>query len=168
MISSATNLRSPYPWFGGKRAVAPLVWSRYFACNGHWQFAGCLPVFFVLLFVLQRFVRRASTHDATACDWNSSRCSAKCDALDVSSRFPGSSFSLSRSLWWIPMPRGIGPCSRSQTYRARSTHLFGSATLINARRSPPRLCRVRILTVPTGNLFSPPDICPSSFLMQAL
>src|SRR5690348_14165078 len=28
-MSMATTLRAPYPWFGGKRAVAPLVWSRF-------------------------------------------------------------------------------------------------------------------------------------------
>ena len=39
-------------------------------------------------------------------------------------------------------------------WRARKTHVFGSATFTYARRSPPRLCLVRTRTVPIGNFCS--------------
>lgn len=154
-------MKSPFPWFGGKSRVAHLVWDRfgdvpnYCACIGQAQSVGCLPVIFpALLRVLHRNSRRFSVQVATLLALNSGRCSARWSRLLLSSRLPGSSFSLFRSLWWIPNPLGIGPLSFSQTYCASSPQVFGSAIFMNARRSPFRLCLVRILIDPTGNLLS--------------
>lgn len=137
-MTSRRVLRAPFPSYA------------LFACMSHAQFAGCLPVRFVALFVDQRRTLRAVTRASMHFSWNAGRCSARWSRFDTSSRFSSRSSSLSSFLWWMPMPRGIGPFADSQTCRARSTHVFGSATFTKARLSPPRLCRVRIRTVPVG------------------
>ena len=126
------------------------------ACIGQVQEAGCLPTRLpVLLRVLHVFSLRARVSAATHLSTNSGRCSSRWACLLCSSRLSGLSFSLFRSLWWTPNPAGIGPCSASQIYCARSIHVLGSAILTKALCSPFRLCRVRILTEPTGYLIAP-------------
>lgn len=140
------TLRAPFPWFGGKNYGG--------AWMGQVQFRGWRPVRFVVLLVDHRCSRRASTQEATARSWYSSRCSSRCAALLTSSRLSISSFNGSRSLWWMPIPRGMGPWTSSQLQRARKIQTFGSATLTNALRTPPRPCLVRMRTEPTGKRLS--------------
>jgi hypothetical protein len=132
----------------------PFSWSAFAAFIALRSWVGGLPVCFVALFVDHRSRLRAATNDARARSLNSDRCSAKCSDFDTSSRLSGWSFSLFRSLWCTPMPRGTAqPLCCSHTTCARNRQVFGSATLTQARCSPPRLCRVRIRTVPTGEHF---------------
>lgn len=168
------DLRSPFPWFGGKSRVSDLVWdhfgdvANYVEWIGHMQFAGCLPTRLpVVLTVLHRFALRARTSAAVHLSWNSGRCSSKWPALLLSSKLSGASLSLFLSLWWTLDPLGIGPCADSQTYSARKIHLFGSAIFTYALRSPLRLWRVLIVTVPTGTErpSNPSTNRPSKFLM---
>jgi len=158
MISIAGTLAAPFPWFGGYA----------FLCIGQSHPLGCRPVRFVTLFVDHDFVSRAFASAATHWSWNASRWIAKWSALLKSSKFFGSSLSLSSSLWWTPNPGGIGPFSASHTTCARNFHLLGSATFTHARFSFPRLCLVRITTVPTGCQLMgvvPWANCPSEFFM---
>ena len=44
-VTAAVNLRAPFPWMGGKRRVAPLVWSRFGDVPNYVEpFAGSLAV----------------------------------------------------------------------------------------------------------------------------
>lgn len=167
----AETLQAPFPWFGGKSRVAGDVWARYLsAWIGQLQFAGCLPVILSLLFVDHRSAFRAATKAAVLFSANSWRCTARCCALLSNSRLVSESFSLFPSLWCMLIPLGIGPLYCSHTKRAYNTHVLGSATLMNARRSPFRLCRVRILTSPILALLSglPFVNCPFSFRISEL
>lgn len=144
---SATTLKAPFPYFGGKALVAADVWERLgdvpnyvdLRCKSQSQLAGCRPVRLVSLFVDHRADRLAWTHLPTAFCRYAGTWISKCRALLTSSRFPMLSFNLSSSLWWTPMPRGMGPWDASQTTCALSFQTFGSATLTQARCSPPRL-----------------------------
>ena len=165
-----SDLPAPFPWFGGKRKVAAEVWSRFGAVRNyvewisHRQFAGCLPQRFVALFVDHRRAFRAFVKAAMAFAREAGRWIARCAAFVVSARLPMVSLSAFSSSWWTPMRGGILPCACSHTTLARSSHVFGSAVLMNARRSPPLPCRVLTRTVPTGNR----EFCPypSSLFMD--
>lgn len=171
------SLQAPFPYFGGKHRAAPLVWERFGdvanyveRCKGQPQSSGCRPVRFVALFVDQFFSFRARFNASVHLSWKAARCAARWSALFINSRFPRLSFSLFSSRWCTPKPQGIGPLSVSQTTCARSLHLFGSATLTHARLSLPRLCRVLIVTDPTGRRFdagSPATNLPCAFFMGA-
>lgn len=76
--------------------------------------------------------------------------------LLTNSRFDGSSFILSRSLWWIAIPDGMGSFAASHTMRALGAQAFGPATSTKARASPPRSCLVRDRADPAG------ERCPGS------
>lgn len=72
----------------------------------------------------------------------------RCSARVFASRLSMLSFSVSRSRWWTSIPEGRGPLADSHATTARSLHLFGSATLTNARRSPLRAnSRTRIVPI---------------------
>lgn len=101
------------------------------------EWVGGRPVLLVVLLVLQRILFRAATKFFIAFAANSERCSARCSALLTSSRFSTLSLSLFRSRWWIPIPAGIGPCSRSHTNCDLKTQVLGSDIFMKARRSPP-------------------------------
>jgi hypothetical protein len=144
--------RAP-PLTGSAGLRSHRMMANHAECRGQLQFAGWRPTILpVLLLVLHNFSRRARKRATTHLSANSGLCSSRWAALLFSSRLHRSSFSLSRSLWWTPNPSGIGPFACSQINCALSTHTLGSATLIKARFSPFRLCRVRMRTVPTGNL----------------
>ena len=85
---------------------------------------------------------------------NSGRCRARCSDFVRSSRLSMASFSALPSRWWIDTPHGISPLAFFQTWRARSSQVFGSAILIQALTTLPRLWRVRCRMVPTGRTFS--------------
>ena len=125
------------------------------AWSGHWQVAGCRPVILpIVLLVLHRSRRRAREDAEILFCWCSDRCSARCSETVISSRFPMSSLSLSRSLWRTTRPRAIGPQCSSQTTCALRRQIFGSLTLTNARTSPPLPGRVRKRMLPTGKLLA--------------
>ena len=161
---------TPFDANRSKRRVAAEVWRRFGAVDNYvaWisqrQFFGCRPQRFVALLVDQRSFLRALANEAIALAREAGRWIARCAAFVVRQRLPIASLSVSSSLWWIPMRGGIGPFTCSQTMRARSSHLFGSATLMNARRPPPRPCRVLIRTAPTGKRELCP--CPSLSFME--
>ena len=155
-------MKAPFPYFGGKRRCAEIVWQRFgdvdnyvARCSGHEQSLGCLPHRFVALLVDHLRALRTATNEATAAAAKSGRWMARCSALLTSCRFAGSSFSLFPSMWWIPKPRGTFlPVLASHETTARNFHKFGSATFTNARAGSWRLCLVRCWTLPTGSLFS--------------
>lgn len=122
----------------------------------------------VVLLVLQRSLRRASVKARVIFALNVGAWIARCAARLTASRLPIVSFSVSSSLWCRIFPAGSGPFFDSQTTTARSRHVLGSATLTHARLVPPLLCRVLIVTVPTGYRFDAgiPDMnWPLAFLI---
>ena len=172
-----SEMRAPFPYFGGKAKAAPTVWAAFgdvdnyveARCSGQSQSFGCRPVRFVALFVDQFFSCLARVRAATHLSWKATRCIDRWSALLSSSRLSGASFSLFSSRWWTPKPAGSGPFTASHTTCARSLHLFGSAILTHARCSLPRLCRVLITTEPTGSRLgagAPATNCPSAFFIE--
>lgn len=123
----------------------------YAACSGQEQPTGCLPVIFpVLLFVLHFNFLRALTNFRITVSRYSGICICRWRDRVTASRFLRSSSKVFSFLWWTIFPAGSGPFSASQIITARNFQTFGSATFTQARRTPPRLCRVLMVTVPTG------------------
>ena len=141
-------------------------------CMGHLHPFGCLPVLFPdVLFVLHFKSRRVRVNDSIALDENSDLCLLRCSDLLTSSRFSIESFSVLRSLWCIPMLRGILPFDNSQTNLANRIQQFGFSTLINALRTPFLECLHLIFIAPTGSKLSgetPFINCPLMFLISSI
>ena len=155
------SLRAPFPYFGGKSAVAAEIWARLGDVpnygglwSGQSQFDGCRPTRLVVLLVDQRNSLRLAANAAVAFSRNAPRWIARCSDLLTMAKLDKSSFNLSSSLWWTHMPEGIGPLADAQTCTDLKTHVLGSAILTYARCSSPRLCRVLTRIEPTSNLCS--------------
>lgn len=106
-------MKAPFTYFGGKAAVAKIIWR-----------ALGQPDHYFLFFVLHLIFRRVVIKAANAFAENSGLWMAKCCALLIRARFEIVSFNGLPSIWCTPKPIGILPYFCSHKYLEYNFHWF--------------------------------------------